>query len=294
MGNFVLNDWADLEPFHRTISFPRRRDGFHIMPTSAGHEMVIGPDYDWDGLRRGNTPFSVLQHTIEGAGRLRYEQRTFRVDVGETMLVTIPHNHRYWLERGEDWSFFWIAFSGQEAMRLHQAIIHSVGPVFRLLPATVKVIADTCMRFRAGIPSAGEASFEAYRATMAIYDDVVAHEEGTSEVASHMDIDRAISHIRTSLSSSLDVTNLATVAGMSRAHFSRMFKKHTGMSPAEFVLKERMERAAKLLSDTKLSVKQVSLYCGFADPNYFSKAFRRTYATSPVEFRTTGMFAARR
>lgn len=210
------------------------------------------------------------------------------------MLVTIPHNHRYWLERGEDWSFFWISFSGQEAMRLHQAILHSVGPVFRLSPATIEVVASICGKFRAGVPGAGEASGEAYRATMAIYDDVVAHEDGSAEAANPAEIDRAIGFIRSNLSQPLDVGGLAEVACMSRAHFSRLFKKHTGMSPAEYVLKERMERAAKLLSDTQLSVKQVSLFCGFTDPNYFSKVFRRTYANSPGEFRTTGMFAARK
>lgn len=55
-----------------------------------------------------------------------------------------------------------------------------------------------------------------------------------------------------------------------------------------------MERAAKLLSDSRLSVKRISLACGFEDPNYFSKVFRRTFSTSPLEFRTTGMFSARR
>lgn len=91
------------------------------------------------------------------------------------MLVTIPHDHRYWLECREEWSFFWIAFSGAEALRLHHAIIAAAGPVFRLAPSTQLVLADICVKLQSPDLTAGRASSEAYRATMALYDDVVSH-----------------------------------------------------------------------------------------------------------------------
>ena len=78
---------------------------------------------------------------------------------------------------------------------------------------------------------------------------------------------------------------------MSRAHFTRVFTHSQGLSPAEYVLNERMRRAANLLVSGGASVKQVSRDCGFADPNYFAKAFRKSYGASPTEFRTTGMYA---
>ena len=56
-------------------------------------------------------------------------------------------------------------------------------------------------------------------------------------------------------------------------------------------LRERMERAAKLLSNSRVSVKGIAISCGFTDPNYFSKVFRRFFGASPTEFRTTGMYA---
>lgn len=263
------------------------------MPTSAGYETASGPDYAWDGNRRGSTPFSVLQHGLAGTGRLRFERRALLVEPGETMLVTIPHDHRYWLERREEWSFFWIAFSGAEALRLHHAILAAAGPVFRLAPSTQTVLADVCLRLRSPDLTAGQASSEAYRATMALYDDVVSHTDSTAETAD-ADIERAVAFIRANLARPLDVSALSEVAGMSRAHFTRMFKRHHGIGPAEFVLRERMERAAKLLSNSRASVKGIAIACGFTDPNYFSKVFRRTFSITPLEFRTTGMFASAR
>ena len=82
----------------RTISLPRGRQRLHAMPTSTGYEVREDEIYDWDGRKRGQTPFTVLQHTISGTGQLRYENRNYRLQANDTLLVLVPHNHRYWLE----------------------------------------------------------------------------------------------------------------------------------------------------------------------------------------------------
>ena len=292
MGNSVLARLVERGPFRHAISLPRRRDRLHVMPTSTGYEIATGPSYDWDGRKRGHTPFSVLQHTTSGAGRLKYERRNYRIEPGETMLVTIPHSHRYWLEEGETWSFFWIATSGQEALRLHQAILAAVGPVFRLRPDTIERLAQTSLDLTEGRLEAGRASGAAYAATMALFDDLLARKEFSAGNIRHAAIGRATAHIHRHLDERLDVQGLADVAGLSRAHFSRLFAQIEGVSPSEFVLRERMQRAARLLITGQLGVKAISSACGFEDPNYFAKVFRKTFAISPSEFRTTGMYAA--
>ncbi|RVC67515.1 AraC family transcriptional regulator, partial [Mesorhizobium sp. M00.F.Ca.ET.038.03.1.1] len=66
-----------------------------------------------------------------------------------------------------------------------------------------------------------------------------------------------------------------------------------GLPPAEFVLQQRLQRAAKLLTKADfLPVKEVAVLCGFEDANYFSKVFRRFYGITPTQFRTTGMYAS--
>jgi transcriptional regulator GlxA family with amidase domain len=127
---------------------------------------------------------------------------------------------------------------------------------------------------------------------MALYDDLMGGEGGT-RAARGLSIDRVLAHVRRHLDEPLDVQTLADVAGLSRAHFSRVFTDCEGVSPAAFVLTERMRRAASLLVSGSASVKQVSRDCGFEDPNYFAKAFRRRFGAGPTEFRTTGMYAER-
>jgi AraC-like DNA-binding protein len=49
-------------------------------------------------------------------------------------------------------------------------------------------------------------------------------------------------------------------------------------------------RAVKLLAKNTVPVKEISILCGFPDPNYFAKVFRRVYGASPTEYRTSGMY----
>ncbi|HTJ95265.1 MAG TPA: AraC family transcriptional regulator [Pararobbsia sp.] len=266
------------------------------MPTSTGYEIAEGPGYDWDGRRRGSVPFSVIQYCIAGEGRLQYERHSYRVRPGETMLVVIPHAHRYWVDEGGQWEFFWIAMTGREALRLHQAILTAVGPVFRLTSATIDHLAQCCLALGdVGLEGPGRASALAYMATMALYDDVLGpHEAQSGGRPAHRPTERVVAHIRQHLGRELDVQSLADFAGLSRAHFTRIFTACEGSSPAEFVLLERMRLAARLLTSSTLSVKVIATHCGIDDPNYFAKVFRRTYGISPSQFRSTGMYSAPR
>jgi AraC-like DNA-binding protein len=292
MSNSVLDGLTASGPFMKTVSLPQGRQRLHTMPTSTGYEVRTQPSYDWDGLRRGQTPFTVLQHTLDGAGNLRYEDRAYRLRSGETLLLLVPHNHRYWVEEGGRWAFFWLSMNGEEALRIHRAVLAAAGPVLRLKPATIEHLAACSLRLAEGDDAApGRVSAIAYEAAMALYDDVFGGE--ISDGAQESAMLRVVDHIERNLHRPLSVKELAQISGLSRAHFSRVFLRVEGMPPAEFVLGRRLARATRLLTETtQVSVKQVSARCGFDNANYFAKVFRRYFGASPTEFRTTGMYAS--
>jgi AraC-like DNA-binding protein len=288
----VLQQLIDGGPLTRAVSLPRGRHRLHAMPTSAGYEIRQDETYDWDGRKRGQTPFSVLQHTISGEGRLRYENRSYRVGAGETLLVLVPHNHRYWLEKDSRWEYFWISMNGEEALRIHRLILSAAGPVLKLQQGTIDQLADCSLRLVRDADTPAKASAIVYAAAMALYDDVFGSHAFAADQSA---MQRVIDHVSANLDKPLPVSELAEVSGLSRAHFSRVFAESEGLPPAEFVLQQRMQRAAKLLTNAAfLPVKEVAIMSGFDDANYFSKAFRRVYGINPTEFRTTGMYASLR
>ena len=84
----------------------------------------------------------------------------------------------------------------------------------------------------------------------------------------------------------LDVDDMADAAGLSRAHFSREFKRAFGESPHGYLLTRRLERAAALLRSTDRSVVDICLSVGLQSVGSFTTSFKRTYGMSPTAYRT--------
>jgi AraC-like DNA-binding protein len=84
---------------------------------------------------------------------------------------------------------------------------------------------------------------------------------------------------------SLDVNDLAGAAGLSRAHFSREFRRAFGESPHAYLLTRRLERAAALLRTTDRSVADICFSVGLQSVGSFTTSFTRTFGRSPTAYR---------
>lgn len=83
----------------------------------------------------------------------------------------------------------------------------------------------------------------------------------------------------------LDVNDLARAAGLSRAHFSREFRRAFGEPPHAYLLTRRLERAAALLRSTDHSVADICFSVGLQSVGSFTTSFTRTYGVSPTAYR---------
>jgi AraC-like DNA-binding protein len=85
----------------------------------------------------------------------------------------------------------------------------------------------------------------------------------------------------------LDVDDLARAAGLSRAHFSRGFRRAFGEPPHTDLLTRRMERAAALLRSTDRSVADICFSVGLQSVGSFTTSFKRIYGVTPTAYRAT-------
>src|SRR6201989_2610639 len=83
----------------------------------------------------------------------------------------------------------------------------------------------------------------------------------------------------------LGVEDLAEAAGLSRAHFSREFRRAFGEPPHTYLLTRRMERAAALLRTTDRSVADICFSVGLQSVGSFTTSFTRTFGRSPTAYR---------
>lgn len=271
----------------KQLNPPRSAGSLHCMAVSAGYEQRRNELYAWDGLKRGTAPFLVLQHTTMGEGVLDYAGVRHRLVPGKTMLVTMPHEHRYFLDRGGHWEYFWMLISGREAMRITLEILAHAGPVLSLSDSEIDRLAATtlsCLTTTAVSP--GKAASLGYEALTSLHDAAFRAVSSTNETHSPA-IDRVLTYIEDNLATELHVDRLAGIATMSRAHFVRSFATAVGTPPSSYVLERRIARAERLLLATEMTVNDIAQMTGFADGNYFSKVFRRMRATSPLAYRAT-------
>jgi AraC family transcriptional regulator len=83
----------------------------------------------------------------------------------------------------------------------------------------------------------------------------------------------------------LSLDEMAQSVGLSTAHFARMFRKSTGETPHQFVLRQRLERAKAMLRAPDARILDVAVACGFKTQQHFAQVFRDVYGASPTEYR---------
>ncbi len=100
-------------------------------------------------------------------------------------------------------------------------------------------------------------------------------------------ISELISRIKIVPNLNFTVSECAEFCNMSRAHFTRVFRKTVGTTPIQFILKIRIDRAKELLDFTDKSIADIAESSGFQDQNYFARIFKKTTGVSPTQYRNS-------
>ncbi|MEC0249460.1 AraC family transcriptional regulator, partial [Paenibacillus chitinolyticus] len=112
----------------------------------------------------------------------------------------------------------------------------------------------------------------------------VPRRRGEETDAGRRQIDRAVRWLQLQYAQPVTIEQLAQHMGYHRTYLSKLFRQHTGLTPTQFLLKIRMERA-KLLMTEGSTIEQIAYSVGFSDPLYFSKQFKKWFGCTPSEYR---------
>ncbi|MBD3887398.1 helix-turn-helix transcriptional regulator [Phormidium tenue FACHB-886] len=95
---------------------------------------------------------------------------------------------------------------------------------------------------------------------------------------------QVIEYIDECLDQNIGLSELAQVVNMSQYHFARLFKQSVGITPHQYLIKQRVERAKRLLRQYDLSIADIALRCGFANQGHLSYHFKRLMKVTPKAF----------
>jgi len=116
------------------------------------------------------------------------------------------------------------------------------------------------------------------------YTNAVGIEERSSAMTDLACLNRAITYIEDNPDRAISLAELAGVAGVSRYHFARLFKRKFGQSPIRYVERSRIERAKAMIVQAELSLANIAQAVGYADQSHFTRRFKFYEGRPPGQF----------
>ena len=98
-------------------------------------------------------------------------------------------------------------------------------------------------------------------------------------------IEPTLHFLRQHIDQPLTLTEMANHAGLSKPHFSRIFKNQTGYAPMDYFIHLKLQKASSLLILTEMTVREIAWMVGYGDPYYFSRLFKKVVGVSPSVIR---------
>lgn len=246
--------------------------------------------------RRKGCEDNILIYCLQGKGHFIFDNKRFEVTANQFIHVPATDKYmRYWADAEEPWTIYWIHFSGQDIDSFNRSLGIDLLKGPQQIPFNQKAldiweIIYQSLEMGYSTENLCNASFCLYQfiATFSFADKHLLTEK---KEGSNM-IDRTILNMKANISQKLTVEDMALQHNLSSSHFSSLFRKGTGMSPIDYFIHLKMQKACQLLYTDDQMIKTVALELGYDDQYYFSRIFKKYMGMSPEQYRLSSKKAA--
>ena len=230
----------------------------------------------------------LLHFILSGKGVFSESGVDYALCEGEGFLIRPEEIASYKASEEDPWRYFWIGFSGKSASRLMGELGLEKTPIFTFHEtASVHSAFDRMCRLpNTTLQGQLALTAELYGLLSRVFPAKGAALPSPRRfgLGQHY-VERAIEYIRENYQANVTVAGLAEYLRLNRCYISDLFRRHTKVSPLQFLISTRMSKAAALLKEGRLTVTEVAKSVGYEDPLLFSRMFRKQYGTAPREYR---------
>lgn len=226
----------------------------------------------------------VLYFCLEGRGEYQFRDTHCAIGPGEGFLVPPGEVVSIRADQKEPWKLIWVGFTGCRAAEYLGRC--GLGKENRAFRCDVPEQLERCVQEMVRCEMLGRGHEflllgELYRFLGWIARSFEGQGRRSREAGTEY-VERAADYIRSHFQEDLTVSKLALYVGLNRSYLTTVFQNTLHVSPQQFLMRFRMERASQLLLEGTLSVGEVARSCGYPDPLTFSKAFKRTLGVTPL------------
>jgi len=272
-GLYVLN--AGFGHIRRSLHYP-----------SAKHPSSYY--FEW---QKGRTLAEYqLIYITNGEGFFESEHSGLNKVKEGSIIFLFPHEwHRYKPSEGTGWNEYWVGFNGPVADQLiRNDFFNPAKPIIEM--GFKDKVLDLFLNITEKIQEA-QPGFQQIISGQTLYllGEIYASskEDGldTKVCLSEKMVDKAKLILREHVEQAISVEQVAEMLGVSYSQFRRSFKNHTGLSPGQYFIQLKIEKAKRYLCNSERMVKDIAYQLGFDSCFYFSKLFKEKTGLSPEFYR---------
>ncbi len=235
--------------------------GYHETPPAHAYGPAIRPYY--------------LLHLIEkGKGKLERGGDVTELVAGEAFLIRPDEVTFYQADEIEPWTYSWISFYGSFSAELVKRTTNKL-----IMPYQKSGLLALKSALNRESGDSLECLHTLFEVLNAIKSEPSAKETTNDAIAT------ALTYFENNYFRPIDMESFASQLGFSRAYFTTLFTKRTGETPYSYLIKTRIRKAKKYLTDSDRSVEEIAYSVGFSSLQRFSEMFKKATGISPLQYR---------
>ena len=232
---------------------------------------------------------NILFYCVQGKGYYTLDGHTFTLNPNQYVIVPATDKPLvYWSDTEDPWSIYWVHFTSDALQAFNRAyhIVPEQGPQY--IPHNEKGIRIWEEMYEN--LSRGYSPENLMNTNLCLYHLIATfvfsqQQNQNSSSPEKAIIRETIDYMKNNLDKTIRIEDFANLNKYSVSHFSKLFRLTTGMSPIEYFIHLKMQKACQLLYTEDSRVKQIAALLGYDDPYYFSRLFKKYMNTSPGTYR---------
>lgn len=231
----------------------------------------------------------LLHYCVSGKGYYFVNDEKYTIEAGDAFLILPNEVTFYQADKEDPWVYLWMGLAGNKVegylkrcgLDKEHLICHCEHPQ-QLVAYVNDIISHSALSYSNEMYIQG-----VLYQIFALFSESANIEYEKALSSKNIHVNRAIQYIQMHYQEMITVNDIADYVSVNRSYLSTLFQRELHMSPQQFLLRFRITKATELLTNSNVSIKNISYSCGYANQLAFSKAFRKITGMSPSTYRKT-------
>lgn len=230
----------------------------------------------------------LIHYILSGKGTYNNQYTSFQLKAGQAFLITPNALTMYHADAADPWTYIWIEFDGLKASEyLSMAGLSLTEPIFKPLSYEKDNMVKKYLTYLIEHPKESSLNITGH---LYLFFDAFIQLSSSKKGAKtgnlqEFYIQAAINFVEQNYAKNIGVEEIADCCNLNRSYFGKLFKDNMSVTPQEFLMKYRLNKACDLLQGTDKPVGEIAAAVGYDNPLHFSRAFRNIYGIPPRNWR---------